>query len=208
MKYYKSLTADNEGPYSEFDFTPFLPKDGEPGPWLPAVKTLDMCASGWHCADEDRIIQWLQANIYEVEIRGKVLEDDDHEKVCAQEMRLLRKCEGWNERTARLFACDCAERVLPIFEKEYPDNKRPRNAIEVARKFANGDATQEELAAARAAAWAAGGAAGGAAAWTAARAAAGAAAGYAARDAAGAAEQKWQNEKLMESLNDIPTVEK
>jgi len=59
------------------------------------------------------------------------------------------------EREIRLFACDCAERVLPLFEKEYPTDKRPRQAIETARKFANGAATLEELDAARAAASAA-----------------------------------------------------
>jgi hypothetical protein len=57
------------------------------------------------------------------------------------------------DREMRLFACDCAERVLPIFEQQYPeDNRRPRQAIETARRFALGKATQEELAAAWAAA--------------------------------------------------------
>jgi hypothetical protein len=59
------------------------------------------------------------------------------------------------DKLARLFACDCAERVLPLFEKEYPDNQGPRQAIEVARLFAEGKATAQELAAARDAAWAA-----------------------------------------------------
>lgn len=66
------------------------------------------------------------------------------------------------DRIARLFACDCAEWVLPLFERIYPDDKRPRNAVEVARRFAVGAATDEELAAARVAvtaAWDAEGAA-------------------------------------------------
>src|SRR3990167_5518641 len=57
------------------------------------------------------------------------------------------------DREIRLFACDCAERVLPLYELRYPDDKRPRLAIEIARKFASGQATREELAAAGAAAW-------------------------------------------------------
>ncbi|MEK6236886.1 MAG: TIGR02996 domain-containing protein, partial [Planctomycetales bacterium] len=32
-----------------------------------------------------------------------------------------------------LFAADCAERVLPLFEAVYPDDDRPRKAIEAAR---------------------------------------------------------------------------
>ena len=77
------------------------------------------------------------------------------------------------DRLARIFACDCAERALPIFERERPGDTRPRAAIAVARRFAAGGATRAELAAA------------GAAAGAAARAAAGAAAGDAAWAAAG-----------------------
>ena len=79
----------------------------------------------------------------------------------------------------RLFACDCAEQALPTYEKDYPDDKRPRKAVETARLFAEGKATQEELAAAGAAAAAdaAAWAAAWAADWDAARAAAGDAAG-------------------------------
>ena len=54
-----------------------------------------------------------------------------------------------NDRKLRLFACDCAEHALPIFKKAYPDDKRPRTSIDTARKFAKGEATQEEMAAAR-----------------------------------------------------------
>jgi hypothetical protein len=91
------------------------------------------------------------------------------------------------DRLARLFACDCAEAALPIFEKKYPDDKRPRHAIEVARAFANGETTSDESNAAWDAARAAAMDAAGAASWDAARAAAWAA-WASARDAAKAAE--------------------
>lgn len=61
-----------------------------------------------------------------------------------------------NKRIFLLFAADCAEQVLPIFERERPEDDRPRMAIAVAR---NPDATDEDRAAARstlAAAWATG----------------------------------------------------
>jgi hypothetical protein len=105
-----------------------------------------------------------------------------------------------DDRELRGFACDCAERVLPLFEKQHPDDTRPRVAIETARRYARGEATEEELAAAEAAAgaaWAAAGAAGaaGAAARAAARAAA-SAARAAAGAAAGCAERQWQADRL------------
>ena len=88
------------------------------------------------------------------------------------------KCD---ERLARHISAWCAEQVLPIFEKVFPGDMRPRNAVAVAR---DDDATPEQRAAARKAAQAAAGAAD--AASRAADAAAGAAADAASR-AAGAA---------------------
>lgn len=51
---------------------------------------------------------------------------------------MIRKNEiTENEHKAlALWAADCAEHVLPYFEKEYPKDKRPRNAIKECRKWA------------------------------------------------------------------------
>ena len=87
------------------------------------------------------------------------------------------------DRVARHIACDCADAILHIYEKETPSDNRPRHAVEVARRYADGNATQEELDAARAAAWAAASAAAKAAARAAARGAAWAAPWDAARGA-------------------------
>ena len=38
---------------------------------------------------------------------------------------------------AYLFACDCLERALPFYEREFPDDMRPHQAIETARRYAN-----------------------------------------------------------------------
>ena len=48
----------------------------------------------------------------------------------------------------RRFACDCAERVLSIYEDRYPKDDRLRQAIDVARRFARDDASANELQAA------------------------------------------------------------
>ena len=167
MTYYKFLTEDNKGEYSRFDFTKYLPKDGQPGKWLPTVNKISLCERGYHAFKFEQIFNWMNAQLYEVELSGKMIESND--KTVAEKMRFIRKVDIWNDRTARVFACDCAERVLPIYEKRYPDDNRPRHAIEVARLYADGKATEEELAAARAAAWDAARAAARDAAWAAAR---------------------------------------
>ena len=111
------------------------------------------------------------------------------------------------DRAARLFACDCAESVLPIFERLRPKDDRPRLAIEVARRFAAGDATGEELVAAQAVAWSAARAAAQAAAWSAAwsaaRAAAWDAAWSAARAAAWDAEREKQKGFLLARIREV-----
>ena len=47
-------------------------------------------------------------------------------------------------RLAQRFACDAAERVLPIFERQYPGDSRPRKAIEMTRAWLEGAATGQE----------------------------------------------------------------
>lgn len=100
----------------------------------------------------------------------------------------LRALDDRYQGPIRLLACDFAEQALKY---GHEGEDRPRQAIETARKYARGEATAEELAAARAAAWEAARAAA-AAAWVigaadAARAADAAAAADAARAAADAA---------------------
>ena len=197
--------------------------NGKPGEWMPKVD-VDPCVSGYHLCEEAHLIEWIGPTLWVAEGRGKKVDHGD--KVVFEQARLIKQLT-WDNRIARLFACDCAERVLEIYEKQAPGNLAPRNAIKVARMFANGEATQDELDAAWATAWAARDAedaawaaraardAARAAAWAAraardaARAAAGvaarvaarAAARVAARAAARVAEQKWQSTRLLQYAN-------
>jgi hypothetical protein len=208
VKYFKVLDENGcscHGGEAEWSL-PQRNDDGTwtPGEWMPEIEgELKPCRNGYHVVTLEQLPNWLGERIFEVEVGKEILPDDD--KSVVRTCRLTRECTGWNERTARLFACDCAEHVLSLYEAKYPDDDRPRKAIEVARRYAEGTATREELAAARdaarEAAWAAAGAARDAAeaardaaeaAWEAAWAAEGAAAGAAAR----AAEQQWQVERL------------
>lgn len=105
---------------------------------------------------------------------------------------------SWDDREQRLFACDCAERVLPIFERAHPGDLRTREAIRVARAYARDDVGGEELDAAGDAAWGAARFAARFAAWGADRTAD--AARNAAVAVAGDAECAWQRERLLAYL--------
>src|SRR5260370_9973586 len=41
-----------------------------------------------------------------------------------------------DHKTLAIWACDCAERVLPYFERRYPADDRPRRALEAGRAWA------------------------------------------------------------------------
>jgi len=86
---------------------------------------------------------------------GVILESNGIDDALWALRGVMPEQEADRDRLARLFACDCAESVLHIYEKEFPEDKRPRESIRVARAFAVGEATRDELAAARAAARAA-----------------------------------------------------
>lgn len=147
---YKALSADGRscnGGSGKWSL-PILQPDGtyQPGRWMPRIADIEPCKRGYHLFERKDILQWVNATLYEAEGRGAVINHGD--KVVYESARLLRPIPGCNERTLRLFACRVAEDVLPMFEREYPDDDRPRKAIETARRHADGKATDSELAAA------------------------------------------------------------
>jgi len=152
------------------------------GAWMPPIADIKPCERGYHLCREKDLLYWLGPAIWEAEYRGERIDAED--KIVVSEARLVRRLKNWNDRTARLFACDCAERSLPIFARDFPNDKRPAEAIRVARLYAIGKATADEIAAA----------------WDAARDAAGDAAWAAAGAAAGDAERAWQTTRLMQYL--------
>lgn len=152
MTFYKVLNKDGTSPHQNHLWS--LPKRGKPGKWVKAKGPLRLCANGVHLCDGPRqLLDHLGPVIYEAEIRGDRI--DGHNKIAVREARLTRRVEQWNERTARLFAVLCAEHVLPNFESKFPNDDRPRKAIEAARMFADGLIDSVACSAARSAAGAA-----------------------------------------------------
>jgi hypothetical protein len=156
---------------------------------MPAIEgELVPCKNGYHGARDAQVLEWLGPELYEMEYRGTVIDAGD--KVVGREARLLWRITTWNERTSRLFAVWCARHALSSVSDPDP---RSVAACDIAERYANSEASPDELDAAwdaardatLAAAWDAAMDARGAA-WNAARAAWNAA-WAAARDAACAA---------------------
>ncbi|KKK67882.1 hypothetical protein LCGC14_2949620 [marine sediment metagenome] len=129
-----------------------------------------LCSSGYHSSQTwYNALQYAPGPIACIVDISKPVERDTDKQVSA-----TRTLVDYRDATRelRLFGADCAERVLYLFEKQRPNDDRPRKAIEVARRFANGEATDQERAAAWDAAWDAAG------------------------NAAGAAARRWQRRRL------------
>lgn len=83
-----------------------------------------------------------------IEKNGIRSEDEAWVKLDQAELMLYiadTKGVRFDESKLRLFACDCAEASLRTFEEKYPRDKRPRQALETARRFAKGEVAEEEL---------------------------------------------------------------
>jgi len=117
--------------------------------WEKHEGALSMCHSGFHASV--RAIDAMQYVNCEalalVEVRGKHLKQSD--KQCWSEMRVV-KAYRWEKPDSVAMAIYCAELVVGIYEKQHPDDKRPRQAIEAAKKWLK-DPTEENRQAASAA---------------------------------------------------------
>lgn len=78
-----------------------------------------------------------------VELGGTIIEHGG-DKVVASQKTLLAAVRV--ERELRLFAVDCAEHVLHIYESAHPNDDRPRRAIAAARDYAEGRISADALA--------------------------------------------------------------
>ena len=163
---------------------------GDEKPWtIGETRTIEgdieLCRKGYHSSKSfyDALQYTPGAMACIVEISGKTIKGGD------KQVSSTRKLIDARDATKVLmeFDVDCAERVLPNFEKYYPQDDRPRKAIQAARAFNKGAITQDGLSAAGSAAWLA----------------AESAAGSAARLAAWSAEIKWQKQHLNKPMKKL-----
>lgn len=111
--YYKVLNADGSCFHGGKGKWP-LPSGKRAGKWMPKIDKIAPCQSGYHILKREHVVRWLGPAIFEVEVRGDVVWTDN--KGVAQQARLVRKLETWNDKTARLFACDCADAVRHLMK--------------------------------------------------------------------------------------------
>ena len=113
------------------------------GETLTATGALELCENGMHASE--RVVDALRyapgATLCQVELSGEILSGDD--KLCARHRKVLAAVDITPQ--LQEFALLCAERVLPVYEKQHPDDKRVRRCIATTREYLRGATTLDEL---------------------------------------------------------------
>lgn len=135
----------------------FLRKDWcgpyEPGrPWTTGetrhiAGKIVPCKNGYHASPSafDALVYAPGPILCYVELKGEITSHNYPTPKWAASSRTLLEAHDVTKEL-RLFAADCAERVLPLWEEAFPDNGLPRRAIKMVRNYADGTATDEDLA--------------------------------------------------------------
>jgi len=136
---YKCLNNNRMGLYSQFQWPPC-------GQWTKKIRgPLVECVNGFHLCTASDLLSWLQPEIYEAEGDGDSL-IGRWNSIVFRRARLIRRLRTWNQRTARLFACDCVEHVYRNVDSFHCDEQYVSDPIHVARNYAKGKISLKECA--------------------------------------------------------------
>lgn len=56
-----------------------------------------------------------------------------------QDEKMVKLVDETDKKTLAVWAIDCAERVLPFYEEDYPNDSRPRKALETLQEWVETD---------------------------------------------------------------------
>ena len=96
---YKFLAPGSVGPFTGYGW--------EPDRWV-EVDALDLCLRGIHACRVRDLPIWLDAELWEIELDGDILEQD--RKLVAARGRLTQRIEAWTPSLAQRFGASCARR--------------------------------------------------------------------------------------------------
>lgn len=92
---YKILTGGYKSPMQKSIYKPYLPKNGQPGPWTPYVPGPDLCEQGWHLVYPKGVSGWMDNEhdnrLFLAQAAGATV--GDGEKIAANSIRLIAEIE-------------------------------------------------------------------------------------------------------------------
>lgn len=108
MAYYKFLTADRRGPFSDTPW-PWHEGDVDDDAWVETSGDVAICRRGIHACRAADLPYWLNPVLWEVELEGPVVESTY--KVVGTRGRLVRRLDQWDRHQERIFRMVCVCRT-------------------------------------------------------------------------------------------------
>ena len=114
--------------------------------WYKIDGELEICVNGFHSSKliPDALNYVAGDTLAVVEVCGKSIKEDDKE--CWEEMRVLRFIPFTKVHAVRM-ALFSAKLCIHIYESQYPDDNRPRHAIEATEAWLDNPCPETESAA-------------------------------------------------------------
>jgi len=106
----------------------------EKGKWKHHEGKLEMCSSGFHCSRQVwQAFSYISGQILvKVEVNGK--SESQQDKEVWSDMRVI-KAWKWQKKDSVALAVYAAKLCIFNFEKQFPEDKRPRLAIDAAERW-------------------------------------------------------------------------
>jgi len=142
---YKFLSSGAVGLFSRHRWP--TPAGGLPGDWVSVGGELRPCLNGIHACSATHLVEWLDEELWEIELEGPVLEDDG--ELVARAGRLTRRIEGWDEGCARAFAARCLNGTVELTAESLVKAGREREAQELSESRSRADAERQVVELAR-----------------------------------------------------------
>ncbi len=115
--------------------------------WTPN-KTPRLCVSGWHLATHEGISEHARVDAVLWTAEGRGAHFDQLDKVVFTSARIIEPVGTLTRQIAVQWAAECAKRVLRHYEDRYPNDKRPREAVNAALEWAKDPSEKNAYAAA------------------------------------------------------------
>lgn len=110
---YKFLSPGAIGLFSRYAWP--TPSTDAPGEWVRVHGAIQPCLNGVHACTMTQLVDWLDDELWEIELEAPVLEAGG--ELIAPAGRLIRRLEGWNDECARAFVGHCVDTTVALAAK-------------------------------------------------------------------------------------------
>jgi hypothetical protein len=142
---YKFLSRGASGLFSRFEWP--TPAGEAPGEWVRVEGEVKECLNGIHACPPARLAEWIDEELWEIELEDPVVEADG--SLLAPAGRLTRRIAGWDDQCAGSFVTFCVEKTGALAADSLARTGRAAEAEVLAASRSGPDAEQNVLELAR-----------------------------------------------------------